>query len=58
MDIAQESLSDIDLVAVVLSDKNAFSTIIFRYEAPLRRYIRRLGVRDTRDIEDLYKIFL
>lgn len=53
MDIAQESLSDIDLVAVVLSDKNAFSTIIFRYEAPLRRYIRRLGVRDTRDIEDL-----
>lgn len=53
MDIAYESLSDIDLVAVVLSDKNAFSAIIFRYEAPLRRYIRRLGVRDSQDIEDL-----
>jgi RNA polymerase sigma-70 factor (ECF subfamily) len=53
MDIAYESLSDIDLVSAVLSDKNAFSAIISRYEDPLHRYVRRLGVRDLRDIEDI-----
>lgn len=53
MDAEYEHLSDKDLVAIVLSNKEAFSAIISRYEAPLRRYITRLGVRDRRDIEDI-----
>ncbi len=53
MDQAYKDLSDKDLVAIVLSDKEAFSAIISRYEAPLRRYIKRLGVRDKRDSEDI-----
>lgn len=53
MEKEYESLSDKDLVAIVLSNKEAFSVIISRYEAPLRRYISRLGVRDRRDIEDI-----
>lgn len=53
MDVAYEDLTDKELVAVVLSEKEAFSAIISRYEAPLRRYIARLGVRDERDIDDL-----
>lgn len=53
MDVAYEDLTDKELVAVVLSEKEAFSAIIVRYEAPLRRYIARLGVRDQRDIDDL-----
>jgi RNA polymerase sigma-70 factor (ECF subfamily) len=53
MNVAYEDLTDKELVAVVLSEKEAFSAIISRYEAPLRRYIARLGVRDPRDIDDL-----
>lgn len=53
MDLPYEELSDKELVATVLSNKDAFSVIITRYEAPLRRYISRLGVRDKRDVEDL-----
>ncbi len=53
MEKEYENLSDKELVAVVLSNKEAFSAIIVRYEAPLRRYISRLGVRDTHDIEDI-----
>lgn len=53
MDSTYESLSDKELVEVILSNKEAFSAIIERYEKPLRRYIARLGVRDIRDIEDI-----
>ncbi|MBP6857817.1 MAG: RNA polymerase sigma factor [Candidatus Pacebacteria bacterium] len=53
MDSPYEDLSDKELVATVLLNKDAFSVIITRYEAPLRRYINRLGVRDPRDMEDL-----
>lgn len=53
MDLTYENLSDKELVTIVLSNKDAFSVIINRYEAPLRRYIFRLGVRDTRDVEDI-----
>ena len=53
MDAIYEHLSDKELVAIVLSNKEAFSAIISRYEAPLRRYIARLGVRDPRDVEDI-----
>ncbi len=51
--IIYEHLSDKELVAIVLSNKEAFSAVISRYEAPLRRYITRLGVYDPRDIEDI-----
>lgn len=53
MNTVYQSLSDIELVGIVLSDKNAFSEVISRYQEPLRRYIRRLGVRDNQDIQDL-----
>lgn len=53
MDTAYESLSDKELVRVILSNKEAFSAIIARYEAPLRRYITRLGVRRSDDVEDI-----
>jgi RNA polymerase sigma-70 factor (ECF subfamily) len=53
MDAIYEHLSDKELVAIVLSNKEAFSAIISRYEAPLRRYIARLGVHDKRDVEDI-----
>ena len=53
MDTIYEHLSDKELVTIVLSNKEAFSVIISRYEAPLRRYIARLGVYDKRDIEDI-----
>ena len=53
MEKEYESLSDKELVAIVLSNKEAFSAIIDRYEAALRRYIGRLGVRDKRDVEDI-----
>ncbi len=53
METEYDNLSDKELVSVVLSDKNAFSAVITRYESALRRYIFRLGVRDSRDIEDI-----
>ncbi|MEK7228321.1 MAG: RNA polymerase sigma factor [Patescibacteria group bacterium] len=53
MEKEYEGLTDKELVAIVLSNKDAFSAIITRYEAPLRRYIARLGVRDHRDVEDI-----
>lgn len=53
MDPHYENLSDKDLVNVVLSDKDAFSVVITRYEDALSRYITRLGVRDRRDVEDI-----
>ncbi len=53
MDYTYENLSDKELVVAVLSNKDAFSAIIMRYESALRRYIFRLGVRDSRDVEDI-----
>jgi RNA polymerase sigma-70 factor, ECF subfamily len=53
MDQVYKDCSDTELVAIVLREKEAFSVIIHRYEAALRRYIVRLGVRDSRDIEDI-----
>ncbi len=50
---------DADLVARALNDKDAFAEIISSYELPLRRYLVRLGCRDTHDVEDLLQdIFL
>ena len=53
MEKEYEALTDKELVAVVLSNKNAFSAVIFRYQEPLLRYIRRLGVLEKRDAEDI-----
>ena len=46
-------ITDQELVENVLKDKRAFSGIVLKYESPVRRYIRRLGCTDSRDIEDL-----
>lgn len=53
MNQTYKDFSDKELVAIVLSNKEAFSEVIYRYENALRRYIARLGVRDKRDIEDI-----
>ncbi len=44
---------DIELVARALKDANKFGDIVQYYEAPLGRYIRRLGCRENEDINDL-----
>ena len=51
--------SDEELVKLTLADKNHFGDLVDRYEAKLRRYIARLGVRNAEDQEDvLQDIFL
>lgn len=51
--------SDHELVLRALQSKNALIDIVRRYQAPLRRYIARLGCRDPHDQEDiLQEIFL
>ena len=47
------------LVASTLKDKEQFGVLIERYEAKLRRYIRRLGVRNDEDqLDVLQDIFV
>jgi len=43
--------TDQELVLAVLKDKHAFSEIVHRYEAPIRRYVRRLGCMES-DLDD------
>jgi len=43
--------TDQELVAAVMKDKHAFSEIVHRYEAPIRRYVRRLGCVES-DLDD------
>lgn len=45
--------TDQKLVALTLQNKHAFVAIVERYQAPLRRYIARLGCRDSHDQEDI-----
>lgn len=45
--------SDQELVSLTLRDRHAFRGIVERYEAPLKRYIIRLGCIDTHDTEDI-----
>ena len=45
--------SDQRLVARTLENKQAFAAIVQRYEAPLLRYILRLGCRDSAAAQDL-----
>ncbi len=51
--------TDQELVAATLVDKQAFSEIVCKYEAPLRRYVVRLGIADNHDTNDvLQEIFI
>jgi RNA polymerase sigma-70 factor (ECF subfamily) len=51
--------SDADIVLQTLSDKESFTVLVERYEEKLRRYIRRLGVRNEEDQDDvLQDIFI
>ncbi|MEI7695964.1 MAG: RNA polymerase sigma factor [Chlorobium sp.] len=45
--------TDQELVAGAIANKQAFAAIVLRYEAPLLRYIIRLGCRDSFAAEDL-----
>lgn len=45
--------SDQELVLLALEDRHAFAAIAGRYEAPLMRYISRLGCRDSAAAQDL-----
>lgn len=53
------TLSDADVAAATLRDSRAFAEVVVRYEEKLTRYIRRLGVRNVEDGEDvLQEIFI
>jgi RNA polymerase sigma-70 factor, ECF subfamily len=49
----EATMTDQELVKNALKDKHAFSAIVLKYEAPIRRYVRRLGCKDAGDIDDL-----
>jgi RNA polymerase sigma-70 factor (ECF subfamily) len=49
----QQQYTDQDLVIQTLANKQAFAAIVRRYEAPLLRYITRLGCRDADTAQDL-----
>jgi RNA polymerase sigma-70 factor (ECF subfamily) len=52
MDPAHEP-TDADIVRETLVTKDAFAVLVQRYEERLRRYVRRLGVRNEEDQDDL-----
>jgi RNA polymerase sigma-70 factor (ECF subfamily) len=49
----EQQLSDQDLVTKTIKNKQAFAAIVHRYEAPLLRYISRLGCKDVEAAQDL-----
>lgn len=51
--------TDQELVSATLLDRHAFSAIVHKYEAAIRRYVKRLGCKDEGDIDDvLQEIFI
>ncbi len=48
-----QQFSDQELVAQTIKNKQAFTAIVDRYEAPLLRYISRLGCKDNSAARDL-----
>jgi len=48
-----DNRSDSDIVVATLADREQFGVLIERYEAKLRRYIARLGVREIDDQADV-----
>jgi RNA polymerase sigma-70 factor (ECF subfamily) len=49
----QHNATDQELVAKAIENKQAFASIVLRYEAPLMRYIIRLGCKESCAAEDL-----
>ena len=45
--------TDTEIVQLSLNNKDFFAILIERYESPLSRYVRRLGVGDNEDVQDL-----
>ncbi len=59
MSEVENQLSDEVIVAETLKEPNSFGLIIERYEAKLKRYIMRLGVRNHDDqLDVLQEIFI
>jgi RNA polymerase sigma-70 factor (ECF subfamily) len=57
--MTDQSPTDAMIVRATLADKEQFGVLMDRYEAPLRRYIARLGVRNLDDqLDVLQDIFL
>jgi RNA polymerase sigma-70 factor, ECF subfamily len=51
--------NDQELVKAALADKHAFSEIVQKYEAAIRRYVKRLGCKNESDVDDvLQEIFI
>jgi RNA polymerase sigma-70 factor (ECF subfamily) len=51
--------TDQELVRATFVNKHAFSEIVHKYEAPIRRYVKRLGCKDNDDMDDiLQQIFI
>lgn len=54
-----ETMTDVEMVEMALREPAFFGHVIERYEAPLQRYIRRLGVHSHEDQQDvLQEIFI
>jgi RNA polymerase sigma-70 factor (ECF subfamily) len=54
-----QNLTDAEIVAKTLADKQFFGEIVDRYEAKLKRYVARLGVRNPEDqLDVLQDVFL
>lgn len=59
MDAESQHYSDNELVGLSLREPRYFAVLVDRFEAPLARYIGRLGRFSTEDVEDiLQNIFL
>lgn len=59
MHMSENAMNDREMVKMALKDATLFGNVIERYEAPLQRYIRRLGVKTIEDQQDvLQEIFI
>lgn len=57
--MSDQQVTDESIVQAALLDKEQFGVLMDRYEVPLRRYINRLGVRNSEEQADvLQDIFL
>ncbi|OGC88891.1 hypothetical protein A2419_02590 [Candidatus Adlerbacteria bacterium RIFOXYC1_FULL_48_26] len=45
--------TDQELVRNALADRHAFAALVTKYEAPLRRYVKRLGINSAEDADDV-----
>jgi RNA polymerase sigma-70 factor (ECF subfamily) len=51
--------SDVEIVAMTLKERSSFGFIVDRYEAKLKRYIKRLGIHNDDDqLDVLQEIFI